>query len=172
MTQELYERPTTNTEAPLAEEAFQIGPSAGMDRRRNLVPSFKEVTSRASAAHFHEPLCRRLKRARLQLGLWMTPLICLVGALAVNGLTPRLGWQLYFVLLAVGALAGLFAVAARHLLLAPQGKAALGFLGLVLLFVSWIAPALGLMALGALGIIGLLCSISLLCKLLWEQRRS
>jgi hypothetical protein len=99
----------------------------------------------------------------------MTPLICLVGALAVNGLTPRLGWQLYFVLLAVGALAGLFAVAARHLLLAPQGKAALGFLGLVLLFVSWIAPALGLMALGALGIIGLLCSISLLCKLLWEQ---
>ncbi|HZT99751.1 MAG TPA: hypothetical protein VFA10_08840 [Ktedonobacteraceae bacterium] len=169
MTQEFYERPSTIAEAPLAEEAFRVPPSAGMDRRRNLVPSFKEVTNRDSAAHFHEPLCRRLKRAILRLGLWMTPLVCLVGALAINGLTARLGWPLYLVLLTVGALAGLFAVAARRLLLAPQGKAALGFLGLVLLFASWIAPALDLVVLGTLLIIGLLCSISWLCKLPWEQ---
>jgi hypothetical protein len=87
--------------------------------------SFKETTSTNSAAHGSELLHRRIKRQSLLLGLWVTPVACLVGALSVNVLTARVGWQTQLVLLAMGALAGLFALAARRLLLTPQGKAVL-----------------------------------------------
>jgi hypothetical protein len=133
------------------------------------MPSFKQTTRMTSAAHRSKRLRRRLTQASLRLGLWAIPVVCLLGALAVNGLSARLGWQQYLVLLGVGTLAGLFALAARRLLLAPQGKALLGFVSLALLLACWIAPAFGLVAVGALLTIGLLLSIAWLCKQLWEQ---
>jgi peptidoglycan/LPS O-acetylase OafA/YrhL len=118
-----------------------------------------------------EPPHALIKRPSLLFGLWATPVVCLIGALTVNVLTSRFGWQTHLVLLAVGALAGLFALAARRLLLTPQGKAALGFVGLALLFACWIAPELGLLALGAMGIMGMLLSMAWLFKQPWDKAK-
>jgi hypothetical protein len=135
------------------------------------MPVFQQTTRTTAAAYFHERLGRPIQRISLQLGLWVTPVVSLVGALAVNVLTARLGWQLHLVLLAVGSLAGLFALVARRLLLAPPGKALLGFVGLVLLFACWIAPELGLLALGAMGSMGLLLSMAWLFKQQWDKAK-
>jgi hypothetical protein len=130
-----------------------------------------EATSHPSQDRGNEPPYALIKRPSLLFGLGMTPVVCLVGALSVNVLTARFGWQMHLVLLAVGALAGLFALAARRLLLAPQGKAALGFVGLALLLAWWIAPELGLLALGAVGTVGMLLSMSWLFKQQWDKAK-